>query len=314
MEKPFYKIQAKLMGNHFELTAVHENELLAKKAVEAGVAEIKRIEALLSTFQESSETNAINRFAGIKPVTVSEEIFSLIERAQRISQVTDGAFDLSYGSLDKRFWNFDTTMQSLPNKQTASKSVALINYKNIVLNPVSSTVMLKEEGMRIGFGGIGKGYAADKAKQIMLKMGVHSGVVNASGDLSVWGNQPNGEPWTIGIANPNLSNTIFSYFQISNIAMATSGNYEKYAMINGKKYSHTINPRTGYPVEGIKSVTILTSFAELADAMATPVMILGVKAGLSLINQIDQMEVIIIDDNDQVFTSKNIHLKTEIDA
>jgi thiamine biosynthesis lipoprotein len=162
--------------------------------------------------------------------------------------------------------------------------------------------------MRIGFGGIGKGYAAERAKLIMQQQGVTSGVVNASGDLTAWGAQPNGNNWTVGIANPDASQQIFSYLSISGLAVATSGNYEKFIMIDGKKYSHTINPRTGLPVTGIKSVTIITTNAEIADAMATPVTIMGVHAGLDMINQMKDIEAIIIDDNDRLYTSKNINI------
>jgi thiamine biosynthesis lipoprotein len=170
-------------------------------------------------------------------------------------------------------------------------------------------VHLKEKGMRIGFGGIGKGYAAERAKSIMQSMGVTSGVVNASGDLAAWGHQPNGQPWTIGIVNPNAAGQIFSWLNVTDMALATSGNYEKYIVIDGKKYSHTINPRTGLPVTGIKSVTIICPNAEIADAMATPVMIMGVRAGLDMINQINNVEAILIDDDDKVYTSHNLSIK-----
>ena len=162
--------------------------------------------------------------------------------------------------------------------------------------------------MRIGFGGIGKGYAAERAKQVMQEMGVESGIVNASGDLTCWGHQPNGRPWTIGIVNPNAAGQVFSCMNVTNMAIATSGNYEKYIMVNGKKYSHTIDPRTGLPVTGIKSVTIITPNAEISDAMATPVMIMGIKAGINMVNQIKDMEAILIDDHDKIYTSDNIRL------
>ena len=199
-------------------------------------------------------------------------------------------------------------MTALPDEATAKKMVRLINYRNIILNDEAGTVFLREKGMRIGFGGIGKGYAAERAKLIMRQQGVESGVVNASGDLNAWGLQPDGKKWTIGIANPDSSHQVFSYLNISGLAVATSGNYEKYVMINGKKYSHTINPRTGLPVTGIKSVTIISTNAEIADAMATPVTIMGVYAGLDMINQMKDIEAIIIDDDDNLYTSKNINI------
>jgi thiamine biosynthesis lipoprotein len=198
-------------------------------------------------------------------------------------------------------------MKSLPDKELAKKMVRLINYRNIILDKDQCTVFLAEKGMRIGFGGIGKGYAAERAKLLMQGMGLESGIVNASGDLTAWGYQPNAEPWTIGIADPNTRLSIFSYLRITNMAIATSGNYEKFVMIGGVKYSHTINPRTGLPVRGIKSVTIFCPNAEIADAMATPVMIMGIHAGLDMINQLKDMEAVIIDDSDKVYASKNIH-------
>jgi thiamine biosynthesis lipoprotein len=191
----------------------------------------------------------------------------------------------------------------------ARKMVRLINYRNILLDRAGTTVFLKEKGMRIGFGGIGKGYAAERAKRIMQEGGVNSGIVNASGDLTAWGLQPDGRPWTIGIVRPDIKGEIFSYLDITNMALATSGNYEKYVMIGGKRYSHTIDPRTGLPVTGIKSVTIITPNAEIADAMATPVMIMGVRAGLYMINQMKDIEAVIIDDDDKIYTSDHIHFK-----
>ncbi len=307
-QKQVFKVSAHLMGNQFEISAVSENEDWASERINAGINEIKRIEKLLTTFDDSSETNLINRNAGIEAVKVSEETFSLIERSIRISNITQGAFDITYGSIDKSLWNFDTTMKSLPDEENAKQMVRLIDYRNIILDDKNKTIFLKEKGMRIGFGGIGKGYAAEMAKKIMQQMGVESGVVNASGDLTAWGLQPNGEEWTIGIANPNYSGQVFSFMKITGLAVATSGNYEKFILIDGKKYSHTINPRTGLPVTGIKSVTIITKNAEIADAMATPVTIMGVKAGLHMINQIKDIEAIIIDDNDKIFTSNNIRL------
>ena len=305
-QKKIFKTGIKLMGNHFELSVVAENEDWAQTRINAAIDEIKRIEKLLTSYSDSSDTYLINTNAGIAAVKVSVETFTLIERSLRISALTQGAFDITYGSIDKSLWNFDTNMKSLPDKETAQQMVQLINYKNIVLDGEKTTVFLKEKGMRIGFGGIGKGYAADMAKKIMQGMGVESGIVNASGDLNAWGLQPNGKEWTIGIADPNTAGKIFSFINITGLAVATSGNYEKYIMVGGKKYSHTINPRTGLPVTGIKSVTIITKIAEIADAMATPITIMGVKAGLGLINQINDMEVIIVDDNNQVYTSKNI--------
>lgn len=307
--KGIHKKVVKLMGNRFEISVVNEDEEFATLRIEEAVTEIRRIEKLLTTFDENSQTNLINRNAGIKPVKVDREVFDLIRRSKRISEITQGAFDITYGSIDKSLWNFDREMKVLPDRFTAQQLVRLINYRNVILNEKKGTVFLAEKGMRIGFGGIGKGYAAEMAKILLQRNGVQSGIVNAAGDLVTWGYQPDGRPWTIGIADPNAVRQQFSSLVITNMAVATSGNYEKFVMIDGKKYSHTIDPKNGMPVTGIKSVTIICPNAEVADAIATPVMIMGIKVGLDLINQMRGIGCIIIDDNDNIYTSKNINLK-----
>lgn len=302
------KQEALLMGNRFELTALHPDPVHAARAIEAGIEEIRRIEALFSTYRADSETNRINAAAGIKPVVVSDEMIDLIERSNRISEITQGAFDITYGSIDKQFWNFDTAMKALPPRGEARKRTRLVNYRNVVIDREQHTVWLRYAGMRIGFGGIGKGYAAEAAKQLMQQQGIESGIVNASGDLAVWGEQASGEAWTVGIVHPDASGLPFALMEMRDSAVATSGNYEKFVMIGGKRYSHTIDPRSGYPVTGIKSVTIFSPNAEVCDALATPVTIMGVEAGLYLINQLNGVEAVVIDDQNRLYSSANIHL------
>lgn len=297
------------MGNNFTITFVAQNEKTANANINLAIAEIRRIEALLTTYKNESQTNLINDNAGIQPVKVDQEVFNLIERCIGISRITQGAFDISYGSIDKSLWNFDKAMTKLPDAETALKMVHLIDYRNIILDKENTTVFLKKTGMRIGFGGIGKGYAAEMAKQLLIKNNVKSGIINASGDLSAWGLQPNGKKWTIGVADPESPAAAFSFMEISNKAVATSGNYEKFVVIKGKKYSHTIDPKTGLPITGIKSVTIISSNAEFVDAMATPIAVMGIKAGLFLINQIPDIYCIIVDDNNKIYTSNNTNLK-----
>lgn len=303
-----HKKVLRLMGNRFGLSVIDSDADNANKCIDAAVQEIQRIEKLLTTFKDNSDTNRINTQAGVSPVKVEREVVDLIMRSLKISHITQGSFDITYGSVDKSLWNFDKDMKQLPDAATAKRSVRLINYKNVVVDEKECTVFLKEKGMRIGFGGIGKGYAAEIAKTVLQQMGIKSGIVNAAGDLSAWGYQPNGEPWTIGIADPDAIHHPFSSLNITNMAVATSGNYEKYVVIDGKKYSHTIDPKTGLPVSGIKSVTIIAPNAELADALATPVMVMGKTAGLHLINQLPHISCIIIDDDNKLYTSTNIKI------
>jgi thiamine biosynthesis lipoprotein len=220
--------------------------------------------------------------------------------------LTQGAFDLTYGSMDKSLWNFDQKMTQLPSPELAKKSVQLIDYQQVELDIHNKSVFLKKKGMRLGFGGIGKGYAADRAKALLVTLGFQHGLVNASGDLCAWGNKENGKLWSIGVVHPDQSDQIIAHFDLKNSSVATSGNYEKFVVIDGKKYSHTIDPNTGYPIQGIKSVTVFAPFAELADALTTPIAVMGVSIGLDLINQIPGLGCVVIDDDNQVFYSESI--------
>ncbi|MCY0978843.1 FAD:protein FMN transferase [Chryseobacterium wangxinyae] len=304
-----FKRSQKLMGNAFEITVVSHDEKKARYHIDSAINEIRRIENLLTTFSEKSQTHLINEKAGIQPTKVDNEVFELIERSLRISRITNGYFDISYGGIDKSFWNFNREMKSLPDPKSVLDHLKLVNYQNILLDRENQTVFLKEKGMRIGFGGIGKGYAAEMAKRLLQKSGVPAGIVNASGDLTTWGNQADGKPWTVGIVDPNNKNQPFSYMNITDTAIATSGNYEKYVVIDGQKHSHTINPKTGMPVTGIKSVTVFCPNAEIADAMATPISIMGINSALLMVNQINHLECIIIDEQDNIYSSQNISLK-----
>ena len=302
-----YKRTLKLMGSRFEITVVAQDSIAANQSIDSAISEIDRIEKLISSWDENSQTSKINRYAGIQPVKVDPELFNLIERAIKISKLTDGAFDISYASMDK-IWKFDGSMTQMPSEEEISSSVAKVGYKNILLNHHDGTVFLKIKGMKIGFGAIGKGYAADKAKELLLSKGVSSGIINASGDMSVWGKQPNGSDWKIAITNPLNQNKVFALLPIKNGAVVTSGNYEKYVTFGGIRYSHIIDPRTGYPSQGIISVTVFAPNAELADALATSVFVMGKEAGLDRINQLPKIECIIIDEEGNISTSKNIKI------
>ena len=163
--------------------------------------------------------------------------------------------------------------------------------------------------MKIGFGAIGKGYAADKAKDLLISKGVAAGLINASGDMNTWGKQPNGKEWKVAITNPFNKNNAFALLPINEGAVATSGNYEKYVILNGKRYAHIIDPRTGYPSMGIISVTVFGPKAELADALATAIFVMGIEVGLNRINQLPKVECIIIDEKGNIHASKNIKME-----
>ncbi|MGJ8658657.1 MAG: FAD:protein FMN transferase [Cellulophaga fucicola] len=293
------------MGNRFDFTIVAKETATANAYIDECIAEVKRIEKIISSWDKDSQTSEINRNAGIAPVKVAPELFGLVERAIQISKVTDGAFDITYAALDN-VWKFNIHMDYLPTDVQIANSIANVGYKNIVINKEEQTIFLPNKGMKIGFGAIGKGFAADQVKQLMISKGVIGGIINASGDLTTWGTQVSGKKWMVGISNPLDAEKIFSWLPIVDSSVATSGNYEKYIIFKGEKYSHIIDPRTGWPSKGVKSVSIFAKKAELCDALATSIFVMGVETGLSVIAQLKGVEVIIVDQNNQIHKSKGI--------
>lgn len=304
------KKTVKLMGSRFNITVVSPSEELGHINIEEAIAEINRIEKMISSWDTNSETYLINKNAGIKPVKVSRELFMLIERCKQISELTDGAFDISYSSMDK-IWKFDGSMKEMPTPEKIKKSVEKVGFKKIILNKEKQTIFLREKGMKISFGAIGKGYAADKAKEFLVSRQVAGGIIDAAGDLSTWGTDVTGKKWIIGIVNPLAKDKIVSWLPILESSVATSGIYEKYVTFRGQRYSHIIDPRTGYPSSGIRQVSIFAKSAEFCDALATAVFIMGKDAGLFLINQLDGVEVILFDNFNRTHKSDGILFERE---
>ncbi len=295
---------ALLMGGRFDITIVAEDSLSAEKNIDTVIAEISRIEYLISDWKPTSQVSMINNNAGIEPVKVDKELIELTERALKISVITNGAFDISFAAMDK-IWRFDGSMTTMPSPAAVKKAVQKVGYKNIIVNKDSSTIFLKLKGMKIGFGALGEGYAADRCREIMIARGITAGLVNATGDIQAWGTQPGGEPWNIGINDPFKKNKLVAVVPLQG-AITTSGSYEKYVMINNKRYSHIINPATGYPATGLTSVTVTGPSAELANALSTSIMVVGKKKGLKLIEAFPEYKYLIITDagkSDSTFPS-----------
>jgi thiamine biosynthesis lipoprotein len=297
------------MGTRFDIIVIAQNETEGNQYIDLAIHEITRIEQLISSWDSHSQTSAINNNAGIAPVKVAPELFNLIQRSLKISKLTDGAFDISYASMD-HIWKFDGSMTEMPSEDAIKTSISKVGFENILLDETQHTVFLKNKGMKIGFGAIGKGYAADMAKTLLIKKGVVGGIINASGDMNTWGKQPNGDVWKVAITNPMNTTKNFGLLPITEGAVVTSGNYEKYVSFLGKRYTHIIDPRTGYPASGIISVSVFSPKAELADALATSLFVMGINSGINRIDQLPNIECIIIDDAGNVHTSKNIKIDT----
>lgn len=284
------------MGSEFELIAN-----IPEAQLQSAVREIQRIETLLTEFNDTSVTGKINTQAGVHPVTVPAEVFQLIQRCQHLSKITQGAFDITSSAL-KQLWKFKDRGFHWPASAQIASALENTGYQHIQLN--EQQVFLPKKGMRIGFGAIGKGYAADKAKALLQAHGATSGVINASGDLSTWGPAP----WKVGIVHPDNTAEMLFWIPVKNAAVATSGNYEQYVEREGIRYSHNIDPRKGLPVPYVKSVTVISPSAELSDALATAVTVMGAKAGMDLVNQLPDVHCIFIDEDNKIYRSAKIKM------
>lgn len=303
-----HKKKLSMLGSPFEITVIAKDTIEGNYFTDLAVAEVKRIENQISDWIPTTQISEINRNAGKKAIKVDDEVFELVQRAIKISKLTNGAFDISYASMDK-IWKFDGSMKEMPSPEAIKKSVEKIGYHNIILDDNQKTIFLKLEGMKLGLGGIGQGYIADKVKTLLQSKGCSSGIVNVSGDINTWGKQLDGKPWTIGIINPMNKNKVFATFPIEDSAVETSGSYEKFVMFNGIRYSHIIDPRTGYPATGIVSVSVFAKQTEVADALATGIFVLGVEVGIDLVNQLKGIQCIIVDDKGKIHTSKGIDVQ-----
>lgn len=303
-----HKKKASLLGSPFEVTVIAKDSIEGESYCNQAIEEVKRIENLISDWIPTTEISNVNKQAGIQPVKVSEEVFNLVERSLQLSKLTDGAFDISYASMDK-IWKFDGSMKQMPTNEDIKASVSKVGYQNVILDKTNSTIFLKNKGMKLGLGGIGQGYIADKIKELLQKEGCQSGVVNVSGDINTWGYQLDGKPWTIAIVNPMNKSKVFATFPLIDSAVETSGSYEKFVVFDGKRYTHIIDPRTGFPAFGLVSVSVFAKKTELADALATSIFVMGQEVGLNFINQLPGIECILINDKGEVLTSKNIDIK-----
>jgi thiamine biosynthesis lipoprotein len=294
-----------LMGSRWDITLVAADSLSAENYIDTVIKEVSRIEYLISDWKPQTQVSQINQNAGIRPIKVDREVFELTKRALHLSQITRGAFDISFAAMD-RIWKFDGSMTEMPTVAAIKKSVEKVGYKNIILDSLHSTIYLKVKGMKIGFGALGEGYAADRCRALMLAKGIKAGIVNGSGDMSTWGKQPDGSDWQIGITDPFKKDRLIAVVPLRQGSVVTSGSYEKFVVFNGKRYAHIINPATGYPATGLCSVTIFGPSAERANGYSTSMMVLGKAKALQFIKRFPAYRYIIITDQGQHLSSPGL--------
>ncbi|MEK9713620.1 MAG: FAD:protein FMN transferase, partial [Thalassolituus sp.] len=265
-----------------------KDESAANQAIDNAIAEIQRIEALLSEWQPSSEISQINRNGFNQPVTVSAETLRLLEESLAISQASEGAFDITFKSAG-RLWDFRN--KTIPSAEALAAATAAIDYHRVEITPALRQVRLLNPDTQIGLGGIAKGYAVDRAAQILRKAGFSEFTINAGGDLYAAGSN---KVWRVGIQHPRKQNALIATLPVANAAVATSGDYERFFKKDGIRYHHIIDPKTGLPARGSMSVTVIAPRAYMADALATAVFVLGPDAGLKMIEGIDGCAAMVV--------------------
>ena len=300
----------KAMGTHVALAAYTTekvDEAGVKKTFEAAVAEIRRIEALMTTWRPDSELSKVNAAAGKKPVVVGQETFDVVNEAVHASEISEGTFDITFESLHG-LWKFDQDLDPHPPTDAQIKAkLPFVGYHHIHLDAAARSIFLDTEGTKISLGGIAKGYAVDKATQVLRDAGLTSFYVQAGGDLFAAGLKPDGKPWSAGIRDPRgAEGSYFALIPLTEHAFSTAGDYERSYMVNGKRYHHIIDPRTGKPATASRSVTIYAPTALLADEVDDAVFILGPTKGMKLVESLDGVGAVIVDAKNNVHVSKRV--------
>ena len=300
---------AHLMGSRFTFTVVAADDSAGQRALRAGLGEVRRIDHLLSFWDSTSEVVRINRLAGVRPAPVSAETYDLIARTLRLSRLSDGAFDITFAGADK-LYRFDRQAHpALPDSARVRASVRLIGWQKIQLDPARLTVYLPEKGMRINLAGILQGYGIRRAKMVLDGLGIKGGLLNGSGDIYCWGRQADGSLWRVAIGDPDHPRSVAAWVDVTNMAVVTAGNYEQYFTVGGRVYGHIIDPHTGYPSVGLRSVTILCPDVELADGLDEVVFVKGATAGLAFINGLKGVDCTLITDDNRTLASKGMTLR-----
>ena len=290
------------MGTEVSVYFWHENEARGEAIIEEIFAEVDRINALMSTYVETSLISDINRRAADEAVFASEELFQLIRRSLDISVLTRGAFDITYDSVGQ---HYDFRERRRPDDATLEAERRNIDFRYVKLDQGKSTVRFVQQGVRINLGGIAKGYVVERGVDILRRHGIEHGVVTAGGDSRLLGDR-RGRPWMIGIRDPRKDGDVAISVPLEDEAISTSGDYERYFDEDGTRYHHIIKPSSGRPVEGVHSATVIGPDAVMTDALSTSVFVMGVDAGLRLIGCLPDYEAIVIDADRQIFYSPGL--------
>jgi FAD:protein FMN transferase len=318
-ERQLYQLERPCMGTRCTIAALHEDRAVVEQAVGRALAEIARLDALLTTWTDSSEVSRINAAAGSgEDIPVSPETFEVLDRSKWIARESEGAFDITIGAF-KGLWKFDEDNDgSVPRRADVLARLPLVDHESLVLDPSRRTARLARRGQSITLGGIAKGLIVDRAVARLRESGLGDFLVQAGGDMYAAGRHGD-RPWRVGIQDPRAgggqnrsTDTSFALLSLENSAFNTSGDYERFVIHRGQRYHHIIDPRTGYPVTHTRSVTVLAPTSFLADTLDTAVFVLGAEKGMKLIESVPGVEAVIVDAKNELHVSPGLQGRLQI--
>jgi thiamine biosynthesis lipoprotein len=298
----FNRVEDGIMGTRIVVELWAEDAVSATKAIDAVIDEMERIDREMSTYKTTSEISRVNSDAGKKPMRISAELFGLLKTSLEYSELTDGAFDITYASVG---FMYDFRARKKPSEQDIAIALPAVNYKHVVLNDKERTVFFSKPGVRIDLGGIAKGYAVDRGIEILQLYGVKQALVTAGGDSRIIGDR-SGKPWIVGIRHPDDKNKVIAKIPLTDTAMSTSGDYERYFDDNGVRYHHILDPRTGRSASLVRSATILAPTATRSDGLSKVAFVLGAEAALNLYNRLPDVDAIIVTPDGKEHYTKGI--------
>ena len=297
------RISGTAMTTEIEMEFWAEDPAVAEKAGKEVLEVFRQIDHQMSRYREDSELSAVNRRAVSEPMEVSDSLFEVLQQAVLVSELSNGAFDISFGSVG---YLYDFRAGDQPSEDELASGLAAVNYRSIGLDPELKTVRFLRDGMRLDLGGIAKGYAVDRGIDILKFHGIRHARLSAGGDMRLLGDK-RGKPWIVGIRDPRSENRNAMVLPLSDVAVSTSGDYERFFIDEaGERVHHILSPATGKPSKGVQSVTILGDDALTTDGLSTAVFVLGAAEGLALINSLESIDTVIIDDRRQVHYSDGL--------
>jgi thiamine biosynthesis lipoprotein len=302
---------ADIMGTRITVELFHDDPAVARRGVDAVMTEMRRIDSDMSPWIETSELARLNRDAATQPVAVSDELFKLIQTSLHFSELTHGAFDITFASVG---FLYDYRKGVRPDDQQRQQATELINYHNLLLDEKHHSIAYGKPGVRIDLGGIAKGHAVDRCIALLQAMGIKQALVTAGGDSRMIGDRWGGRPWNIGVRDPRDENKLVAVIPLENVAVSTSGDYQRYFEEDGVRYHHIINPKSGDSARGMHSATLIGPDATTTDALSTSVFILGVDAGLALVNRLPGIDAILVDAQGQLHYSEDLLPAKNTDA